>query len=103
MADGPRITKMLLKHGVPIPQSSALHAAARFRQLDTMRILLQHGANVNEVDPNWSNWTPMHFAASKGQVDAMKLLGDVGARSDLKDANGKTPAQLLEEFNTVED
>lgn len=103
MADGPPITKVLLKHGVPIPQSSALHAAARFRQLDTMRILLQHGANVNEVDPNWSNWTPMHFAASKGQVDAMKLLGDVGARSDLKDANGKTPAQLLEEFNTVED
>ncbi|CAH0057416.1 unnamed protein product [Clonostachys solani] len=101
MADGPRITEMLLKHGVPIPQTSALHAAARFGQLDTMRVLVEHGADVNEVDLNWSNWTPMHFAASKGQVDAIKLLEDVEALSDLKDANGKTPAQLLEEFNTA--
>ncbi|VUC24130.1 unnamed protein product [Clonostachys rosea] len=99
MADGPRITELLLEHGVPIPQTSALHTAARFGQLDTMRLLMQHGADVNEVDPNWSAWTPMHFAASKGQTDAMKLLEDIGARSDLMDANGKTPAQLLEEFN----
>jgi hypothetical protein len=40
----------------------------------------------------------MHFAASGGQVDAMKLLESNGARSDVKDLNGKTPAQLLEEY-----
>ncbi|CAG9981325.1 unnamed protein product [Clonostachys byssicola] len=102
MANGPSITEMLLKHGVTIPKTSALHAAARFGQLDTMRLLLQHGADVNEVDPNWNNWTPMHFAASKGQVDAMKLLEDSEAPSNSKDANGKTPAQLLEEFNSTE-
>lgn len=39
----------------------------------------------------------MHFAASKGQVEAMKLLKSNGARSDVKDVNGKTPLELLEE------
>ncbi|KUI53231.1 Ankyrin-1 [Cytospora mali] len=100
--EGPRMTKMLLEHGLPVAHTGALHTAARFGHLDTMRLLMEHGADLNEVLPNWSNWTPMHFAASKGEVDAMKLLEHSGARSDLKDVNGKTPAQLLEERNTAE-
>lgn len=40
----------------------------------------------------------MHFTASGGQVDAMKLLESNGVRSDLKDVNEKTLAQLLEEY-----
>jgi len=39
----------------------------------------------------------MHFAALNGKVDAMKLLESNGARSDLEDENGQTPAQILEE------
>lgn len=102
MAEGPRMTEMLLEHGLPIAHTGAIHSAARRGHLDTMRLLMEHGADLNEVLPNWANWTPMHFAASKGQVDAMKLLEHSGARSDLKDVNGKTPAQLLEERNTAE-
>ncbi|KAH8730361.1 ankyrin repeat-containing domain protein [Phaeosphaeriaceae sp. PMI808] len=96
MDEGPRMTEMLLEHGAPIAQTGALHTAAHRGHLDTMRLLLQHGADVNEVLSNWQNWTPMHFAASKGQVDAIKLLEHSRARSDLKDVDGKTPAQLLE-------
>jgi ankyrin repeat protein len=101
MAEGPRITQMLLEHGTPIAHTGALHTAAHRGHLDTMRLLMQHGADVNEALSNWSGWTPIHFAASKGQVDAMKLLEHSGARSDLKDEAGKTPAQLLEEHNTA--
>ncbi|PSN59416.1 ankyrin [Corynespora cassiicola Philippines] len=101
MAEGPRMTELLLERGTPIAQTGALHTAAHRGQLDTMRLLMQHGADVNEVLSNWRSWTPLHFAASKGQVDAMKLLEDSGARSDLKDKDGKTPAQLLEEANTA--
>lgn len=99
MAEGPRMTALLLEHGVPIAQTGALHAAARCGHLETMRLLLQHGADVDETLANWSDWTPMHFAASRGRVDAIKLLEQAGARSDLEDKNGKTAAQLLEEFN----
>jgi len=101
MAEGPRMTEMLLEHGTPIAHTGALHTAAHRGHLDTMRLLMQHGADVNEVLSNWRSWTPIHFAASKGQVDAMKLLKHSEARSDLKDVDGKTPAQLLEERNTA--
>jgi ankyrin repeat protein len=101
MDDSPQLVEILLKHGLPIAHTGALHTAARWGYLDTMRLLIEHGADLNEVLPNWSNWTPMHFAASKGKVDAMKLLEHSGARSDLKDVDGKNPVQLLEERNTA--
>lgn len=101
MCEGPRMTEMLLEHGLPIADTGALHTAARWGHLDTMRLLMEHGADLDEVLPNFFHWTPMHFAASKSEVDAMKLLEHSGARSDLKDKNGKTPAQLLEERNAA--
>lgn len=97
-AEGTRMTEILLERGLPIPESAALHSAASCGHLDTMRLLIEHGADVSEVLPNsgWFSWTPMHFAATRGRADAMKLLEDSGARSDLKDKKGRTPAQLLE-------
>jgi ankyrin repeat protein len=96
MIEGPRTTAMLLDRGVPIAGTAALHTAAAFGQLDTMRLLMQHGADLEEVVPGWKGWTPMHFAASKGKVDAVELLVRYGAREDAGDEDGKTPAQLLE-------
>ena len=101
MAEGPRMTEMLLEYGTPVAYTGALHSAAHRGHLDTMRLLIQHGAEVNEVLSNWRSWTPMHFAASEGQVDAMKLLEHSGARSDLEDVDMKTPTQLLEECSPV--
>ena len=101
MPKNPRIAEMLLKYNLPLSQTAALHTAALRGFVDRMSLLMQHGADVNEVLLNWRKWTPMHFAASKGQVDAMKWLEDNGAHSDVKDENGKTPAQLLEEHNAA--
>jgi ankyrin repeat protein len=101
MAEGPRMIEMLLEHGTPIAHTAALHTAARFGHLDTMRLLMQHCADVNEVLSSWHRWTPMHFAASKGEVDTIRLLEHSGARSDLEDVDGKTPARLLEERDTT--
>ncbi|KAN0116931.1 ankyrin [Hyaloscypha variabilis] len=107
-AEGPRMTELLLKHGVSVPCSGALHTAANRGALDTMRLLMQHGADVNELLPAdtlpqfqkslYSSWTPLHFAASGGQGDAMELLERKGARKDVRDVDGKTPEQLLEEY-----
>lgn len=101
-SQGPRMTKMLLERGLPVAQTGALHTTAGCGQLDTMRLLMEHGAEL-EVLPNssWFDWTPMHLAARRGEVDAMRLLELSGARCDLKDVNGRTPAQLLERRNTL--
>lgn len=96
-----RMTEMLLQRGASIAQTGALHTAARCGRLDTMRLLLQHGASIDETLPDWHNWTPMHFAASRGQVNAIKLLGENGASTNIVDANGKTAVQLLENQSTA--
>lgn len=101
------MVELLLKYGVPVVGSGALHHAAEIGALDIMRLLIEHGANVNElhlaemISPHvqllYSSWMPMHFAAYGGRLDAMMLLESNGARSDVKDVDGKTPAQLFEE------
>jgi ankyrin repeat protein len=98
----PPIMEMLLEHGAPIAGTGALHTAASvtYNRLEFMRLLIQHGADVNEV---YHGNTPMHYAASKGKLDAMELLEQNGARSDLKDRDGKTVAQLLEEHRAAEE
>ena len=102
-----RMTELFLKHGALVAQSGALHTAAERGQLGTMYLLIQHGADVDELLPEdtlpppgrslRATWTPMHFAASEGKDEAMELLKSHGASCDLLDANGKNPAQLLED------
>ncbi|KAI4611647.1 hypothetical protein J4E83_007897 [Alternaria metachromatica] len=101
MNEGPRTTAMLLERGTPIAGTAALHTAASFGQLDTMRLLIKHGADVEEVVPGWKGWTPMHFAAWTGKADAMKLLVEHGARINSKDEHGKTPNQLMKTRNAA--
>jgi ankyrin repeat protein len=97
LCEGTGVTEMLLERGVPLAQTGALHTAAKYGRFDTIRLLLRHGADVNEVLLNGFGRTPLHFAAWKGQVEAMKLLEEYGARGDIKDEHGKTAQQLLEE------
>lgn len=59
------MTELLLKYGVPIDRSGALHFAAFYGALDTMRLLIEHGADVNELCPPGylsATWTPLHSA-----------------------------------------
>lgn len=93
------MTEMLLQRNLPIAGTGALHAAAACESVDTMRVLCDHGADVNEVLTDWKQWAPMHFAASRGKTEAIKWLEEKGGRLDMKDEDGKTPKQLLEEHN----
>lgn len=105
-AEGARMTELLLEHGVTIAQSGALQYAAELGNLDAMHVLIQCGAGVDEqltkdkapqVDNHLkASWTPMHFAASEGKLDAIELLKANGARTNVRDINGKTPAEFLE-------
>jgi len=97
------IVKLLLakKCNVNLPDdingNSPLMLATSLRQLDTMKLLIQHKADVNLVD--WEGKTPAHFAAYNGFGEELHLLCTNKADLSIKDgaeADGMTALELAE-------
>jgi ankyrin repeat protein len=62
----------------------------REHTLDTVRRLLEHGA-----DPNiYRHSTPLHQASSRGSLEVARLLLSYGAKVDAKDWEGSTSFQV---------
>jgi ankyrin repeat protein len=87
----PEIAEELLNRGANVAarstnpmQNFPLHAAAAGRNMDTIRLLIEHGADVNARQHG--GWTPLHAAAQSGDVEMARLLiasgADVKARAD---------------------
>lgn len=75
--------------------NTALYIASDCGQVVVMKLLLQHGAQVNM--PVTDGWHPLHIAAHSGQVAAMELLIQSGAvvnAADDDDEVGSTPLML---------
>ena len=60
--------------------------------LNTIRFLLDHGADVNME--NNDNSTPLHVASYYGSVKATQLLLDHGANIHAQNNRGETPFQV---------
>jgi ankyrin repeat protein len=56
-----------------------LLAAARYGNIIQANDALEHGANINCIDPRWFGWTPLHHASRKGHLDIVKRLLEYGA------------------------
>ena len=61
----------------PIVGTHALMVAAAFGHVDTVKVLLNAGADVNAKD--FTGWTPLHAAAFNGNLQIVRLLLDRGA------------------------
>ena len=75
---------------------SALMAAALIRDVPTMRILLDAGANPNALDED--GYTPILWAASRqalGSAPAIQLLTERGADVKVKANDGTTAWRLV--------
>jgi ankyrin repeat protein len=57
----------------------------------TVRLMLEHGANVNAAGANGA--TLLHQSLDRGPA-FVRLLVDHGAKLDLKDATGRTPLDI---------
>ncbi|MEO8027942.1 MAG: ankyrin repeat domain-containing protein, partial [Bryobacteraceae bacterium] len=93
-------------HPHPMDVGRALQMASGSGDLELLRMLLAHGADVNaqgppEIGPRVKNgpislglFTPLNLGTAYGGVDGVKLLVDAGAKLDTPDVRGMTPLML---------
>ncbi len=75
---------------------SALMLASLKGQLDLVEKMVKKGADVNKT-----GWTPLHYAASTGQVKVISLLLENHAYIDAESPNGTTPLMMASMYGTV--
>ena len=78
-----------LEAGEQVP----LQVAARKGDPALVRALLDHGADAN-VEVGWKAWTPLHWAAQGGNVEAVRLLLAYGAAREVRDEDGNTALDI---------
>jgi uncharacterized protein len=95
----PAAARVLIENGAAVDAVAAnpmqvmpLHSAASARNLEAVRLLLEHGAPVNARQQ--SGWVPIHAAAQNGDRLMVELLLKHGADPTLANADGKTPAAV---------
>jgi len=72
-----------------------LHSAASARNLETVRLLLEHGAPANARQQR--GWVALHAAAQNGDQTMVELLLRHGADPGLANDDGKTAAMVARE------
>jgi ankyrin repeat protein len=77
-----------------------LDQAARNGQVEIVRLLIDHGANLHTADTN--GWTPLHVSSRSGHLEVVKLLLRRGMDIDVLDKAIKTAAELASENNKAE-
>jgi ankyrin repeat protein len=79
----------------PDEGTTALVEAASNDDVATVRLLIDHGANVNAVVPGTSNMpTALTFAAYHCDADMIRMLLDHGADRSFRNASGNSAADL---------
>ena len=64
-------------------------------QQDVAENLIKKGADVNKT-----GWTPLHYAASSGQLSMISLLLENSAYIDAESPNGTTPLMMAAMYGT---
>ncbi len=73
-----------------------LMLAAINNQLSLADSLISKGADVNKP-----GWTALHYAASKGHIDLIRLLIDQQAYLDAESPNGTTPLMMAASYGSA--
>ena len=97
----PKTVAYLLKQpGIQIDATNmadetALMLAANANDLASANLLIEAGASVNRP-----NWTPLHYASSKGHTAMMRLLIENDAYVDAESPNGTTTLMMAAYYSS---
>jgi ankyrin repeat protein len=72
-----------------------LFLASRRRNGSVLRLLLEHGADINVQDED--GWTPLYLASYNGALEVVRLLLEHSADVEVKDMSGETALQKAAE------
>ncbi|XP_029003684.2 cyclin-dependent kinase 4 inhibitor C isoform X2 [Betta splendens] len=92
------VADALLRNGAdpnvrdPLLGLCVIHDAAREGFVDTVRVLIGHGADVNVADARGN--LPLHLAAREGHVEVVEALLGLTAEPRAVNGEGVTAAQL---------
>lgn len=86
-----KLIRSLVAKGACLKRSNALHAAVANNHPDCVRLLLELGAKVDEVDEQDN--TALHIAAIVKAVESIRVLLEFGASRDAKNNIHQTPHQ----------
>lgn len=76
---------------------SPLMMAALKGHLALAKRIIERGGDVNKT-----GWTPLHYAATTGQIEIIKLLLEEHAYIDAESPNGSTPLMMAAMYGTAE-
>ena len=88
-------TPLMAAAGLGAPRGGdeeVTEAGDRNDPVDVMKALVEKGADVNAA--NDLGMTPMHYAVQRGNERLIEYLASKGGRFDLKNKQGRTPAEL---------
>ena len=88
-------TPLMAAAGLGAPRGGdeeVTEAGDRNDPVDVMKALVDKGADVNAA--NDAGMTPMHYAVQRGVDRVIEYLASKGARFDVKNKQGRTPADL---------
>jgi ankyrin repeat protein len=79
------------RSAVPVVAPQPLHEAVLHENIETVKALIQQGADVNTKSNKGDRATPLYFATLMGNINIIKLLLEAGADPNIENIHGSTP------------
>ncbi|XP_051684962.1 ankyrin repeat and SOCS box protein 3 isoform X3 [Oryctolagus cuniculus] len=101
-----KIVQILIEAGADpnattLEETTPLFLAVENGQIDVLRLLLRHGANVNGSH-SMCGWNSLHQASFQGNAEIIKLLLKKGANKECQDDFGITPLFVAAQYGKLE-